>query len=832
MGFYSGTIFDIIPNNNQTVTTERTNIPPAFICCISSDKGPEGLNTIEGEEFYNLYIRNREVSFEKHGQPLLQAANIIDNGGIGIINRVVAENSTLANLVLWGVVKTAYVQKTDENGAKLYKDTNTGEETTSATSVVDDKTVANDPVMIKQTKVSYETNSFANVTSMDQVRALVNDMAIEASKKVIVTDEENISSSPIAISNAAILAIDDIVNAYGDVSSYANANVSAVKYADNTLYLGTADGEVLPYVTAEKGFDEDTKNGNFIAFRITLPEGKDTTGLKISMTGINNGPWGPEVLTENKYLDVILNIANRDSTTATFTWNDGTTSTYTVNYAAISKEKADGTATTPTPVEIGEHDASIQKFPIYAFTDNGRGVSEKRIRIYPDNRTSKGVNYMLYNLDVIEGTKTLESLKFCSDYNIIRKNENMSIQTVTSTYSSQVKSYIFTKYQDQFVETVAESVGATGNDIGDLDFIFGTSRNGKYSIDYVLDKGGIKKESTSLYYDLENGVNISYAFGLSLENGGNGDFGDHPWGTEAYFKQVYDFFTDANGSGEIFDVDNIKPAAIIDANYPFNIKQAIEKVVKFREDCFFFRDLGLGLKTKDDIYFADLDNDSTGVDADLGLDEKDGMFCGTYHMSYDVIDPHTKRQITVTACYSLSKLLPGHFINGPHRPICGQLYGMILKDAIPGTINFIPRVKPGCNDKEDLDDHRINYAGLEDGLFVLESDWTSITSTTTEYAYIHNVLAVQEVIRAIRRRCPKKRYTFLTAEDLTAYKNDVQEVLDKFAGRFKTLRFEYIEDKTMVQNKVFYAAIYVQFNNFIRTEYFKIYELENDGTIS
>lgn len=826
MGFYPGTIIDIIPRSNQNVTTARTIIPPAFICCISSEKGYEGLRTIEGEEFYKIY--GKEISFEKHGQPLLQAANIIDNGGICLVNRVVAKDSTLANLAIWAVVKTGYVQKTNENGDLIYKDTATNEETTSSTSVVDGNTVPNEAVMVKKTTVSYETNSFKNITNISQVIALVNDMAIEESKKTIVTDETSMTSAPITLCNASLYA--DFMDSFGDVSAYANQNISAVKYSDGTLYLAT-DELALPYATAEKGFTEDTKNGNFVAFRITLPEGKDVNGIQISMSGVNNGPWGKEALTEDKYLDTIINIANRDSTTVTINWADGTTNTYTVDYTAIAKEKADGTITTPTPVEIGETDTTIQKFPIYAFTDNGRGLSNKKIRIYADNRTSKGLKYMLYNLQIIEGTEILETLSFCSDYTIIRKNENMSVQTVTSTYSSQVKSYIFTKYQDMFIETVAASVGATGTDIGDLDYLFGTSRNGKYSLDYVLTNNGIKTEGTSLYYDLENGTNISYAFGLALENGSNGEFGTHPWGTDAYFDAVYDFFTDSEGTGEIFDVDNIKPAAIIDANYPFRIKQAIEKVVKFREDCFFFRDLGLGLKTKDDIYYADLDNDSIDLDENLGLDEKDGMFCGTYHNSYDVIDPHTKRQITVTASYTLSKLLPKHFINGPHRPVCGQLYGMILNDAIEGTINFIPRVKPGCNDKEDMDDHRINYGGLEDGLFVLESDWTAVLSSATEYKYIHNVLAVQEVIREIRIRCPKKRYTFLTAEDLTTYKNDVQEILDKFAGRFKQIKFEYIEDKTMVQNKVFYAAIYVQFHDFIRTEYFKIYELDNDGTI-
>lgn len=835
MGYSPGTIFEIIPRSASKTITNTPVTTPAFVCCISSDKGPEKFQAVIGEDFYKQYGSN--LSFEKHGQPLLQAANIIDAGGIVLVKRVVAEDSALANLVLWGVLKTGKVQKTNAKGELLYTDANTGEETTSATSVTPGagdqpgKTVNNEPIMITQNTVSYETTSYANVSDIAQVKAMTEDIAVNACKKIIVNDanKSTLTDAPVALANAA--CITELTKVFGNVNAYANKNVVAVKYANNTLTLATMK-EPIPYTTAAKGFPDDTKSGNFVAFRITLPADRSTEGVEISMNGVTNGPWGPEVLTENKYLDLLINIAKIDSSVITFKWANGETTTYTVDYRAIAKTKADGTVTTPAEVEVGADDTYVQKFPIYAFTDVGRGLSNKRIRIYADNRTSKGLAYMLYNLQVLEGTTTLETLEFCSDYTVIRKSENMSVQTVTSTYSQQIKSYIFTKYQDKFIEAVAASVGVTGETIGNLDYLFGTDRTGKYSLDYTLTKAGLKDESTSLVYDLESGINMSYAFGQNLENGSNGAFGTAPWGTDAYNQAVLDFWTDKDGSGVIFDVDGIKPCAIIDANYPLEIKNAIGRVVKFREDCFYFRDLGLGLKTIDDISWAELDNDAEGVNTDIGLDEKDSMFCASYHNSYDVIDPHTKRQIPVTISYTLSKLLPSHFINGAYRPVCGQLYHMVINDAVEGTINYIPRKKPGNDEKEALDDLRINYIGDEDGTYVLESDWTATTNTATEFQYVHNVLAVQMVIRAVRRRCPKIRYSFLTAEDLTKYKNDVQTVLDQFGGIFETLEFEYIEDKTMVQNKVFYAAIKVKFKNFIRSEYFKIYELENDGTIN
>lgn len=834
MGYGPHTYIDIIPRNPVTKTVPEPNNAPVFMCCISSDKGPEDFRTVYGSSFFNLYGDN--ISFEKHGQPLLQAANIINNGGAILVKRVVADDATLANTVIWAVLKSGKVHKTNDDGEKLYIDANTGEEVTSATSVVPgvgdapSKTVNNTPVMITDNQVHFETTSYSNISNIGQVKAIVENAAVDAVKKVIVNDanQSTLGSAPIALSNAESIA--ELSKVFGNVSSYANKNVIPVKFTDNTLVLATAK-DAMPYTTADKGFEEENKNGNFVAFRVTLPEDRDTEGMQISLNGNNNGPWGPEVLTDGKYLDMLVNIARLDTSVVTFEWANGETTTFTVDYRAIAKTKVDGSTTTPIEIEVGADDTYVQKFPIFAFTDKGRGLSNKRIRISPNGRVSKGLQYMLYQVQILEGTKILENLNFCSDYLVIRKGENMSLQTVITTYSSQVEACIFTKYQDMFINTVAKSIGVTGADIGNLDYLFGTDRSGKYSIDNKLTSTGKKDNTTSLHYDIEGGINMSSVFGVSLDNGSNGKFGTHPWGTDAYFQAVEDFWTDKDGSGVIFDVDAIKPWAIIDANYPIQIKKAIERLVKFREDCFFFRDLGLGLKTRDDIYYAELDNDSDGVIEEIGIDEKDGMFCGSYHNSLDVSDPYTRRQITVTFSYELSQLLPHHFKNGVYRPVCGQMYGMTVNDAIEGTINYIPRTKPGINEKEDLDDNRINYITQQDNVLVLDSDWTAVTNTATEFKYIHNVLAVQSVIRAVRRRCPKIRYSFLTAEDLTNYKKAVQDVLDEFAGIFDTLEFEYIDDKTMVQNKVFYAAIRVSFKEFIRSEYFKIYEIENTSTI-
>ena len=74
---------------------------------------------------------------------------------------------------------------------------------------------------------------------------------------------------------------------------------------------------------------------------------------------------------------------------------------------------------------------------------------------------------------------------------------------------------------------------------------------------------------------------------------------------------------------DIYDLDNNKIDMVVDANYPAEVKRAIEGMVSFREDCMYFRDLGLRLKSIEEIKDADKNS----------LKNK---FCASYHNSYDI----------------------------------------------------------------------------------------------------------------------------------------------------------------------------------------------------
>lgn len=120
------TIFEYIDQSNITKTTETLVTAPYYLCCSSAERGPEDIREVVGTDFYNLY--GNQISFVKHGQPLVQAAHIIDNGGRLIFKRLVADDAALANLTVIATVTKKEVEKTTAAGKPIYIDPSTQQE--------------------------------------------------------------------------------------------------------------------------------------------------------------------------------------------------------------------------------------------------------------------------------------------------------------------------------------------------------------------------------------------------------------------------------------------------------------------------------------------------------------------------------------------------------------------------------------------------------------------------------------------------------------------------------------------------------------------------------
>lgn len=444
---------------------------------------------------------------------------------------------------------------------------------------------------------------------------------------------------------------------------------------------------------------------------------------------------------------------------------------------------------------IQEEVLEDNQFLLFTIVDNGRGVSNKRFYIVPDYTVSKAYSFTMYRLVIMENGSTVETIRFALDPDMIINDQNISLAAMIRTNSSQVEAK---QYDDQitaFIAKVQEYSGLTDDEISTSDILFGCTQR------------GVAYNTINVDIETEGNVNLQHPYGQSLQSGTNGSFGDAPLEADEYATEMAKAYTD-DPTTVIYDVDRYQIDAIVDANYPAAVKRAIEALADFREDFVYFRDMGTGLRTYDDIVLANKNNSQS-------------KFCATYENSYDIIDPYSRKQITVTIGYSLARLIIEQFNNGRNLPLAGQKYSMVIDEAVPETINFIPVIAPGYNQKEDMDDLKVNYVSYIGDQLVMQTLYTSYDKNSA-YSYVNNILAIQEVIKAVRTRCPAIRYTFMSGDDLEKYKADVTEVIERYKSNFESISMEYIEDDDYIANKTFYAAIRVQCKDFIQAEYFRV----------
>lgn len=442
--------------------------------------------------------------------------------------------------------------------------------------------------------------------------------------------------------------------------------------------------------------------------------------------------------------------------------------------------------------EDAETGAGSGTYPIYTVSDIGRNADCKAIRILPDYSSSKSLGIMVYEMADIEGTQVTEKVTFTANSKVIINNVSYA---VNEYMMGQLKVDEVGGMLEEYTQQLATNLGMEYSDLINMDMLFGAAQN------------GASLENVSIDAD---GVDITNDYGITLKSGTAGP--DDFLNSEEYIDSMAGFFL-GEDTDAIFDVDVHKIRAVCDANYPVKVKEAIVTLANFREDFFFFRDLGVGLTTYNAI-----------ITAASALTKT--KFAGDYMTSYKVIDPLTRKRIDVTMMYDFVVPLVSHFVNGAEVPLAGETNNFILSSAIQGTLNYTPVNTIRVNQKDLLDDARINYATYYEygGNLVVESLYTS-QEATSQLSYINNVLAIQEVMRALRSGCPKNRFKFQSGNDFSDYEDACTEILQAYKSWFAKLEFVYTQDDLKATQKIFYASINFAFNNWVQSEIFDLYAI-------
>ena len=642
-----GTIINWYDQTASANVIEETIIRPLYLQLFTSDKGPETLGTVSGDDFFKLY--GATPSFKRHGQPLLQAAEIIKAGGEILCKRVVADDATLANLVVVAKVSNESVQKFDASGNALYIDADTGRETTDANGGL------NERVMVNVAKIKYDAVSVSGVKTLNEVKTYANTLIKDEVEAEIITSYESV-----------------------------------------------------------------TKVGDALTDENPVGQVNDT----------------------------------------------------------------------------GDPDFGKYVYPLFVVTDNGRGVSSKRFKITPDYNISKANTFQLYKLNFIGDTVAEnEYVWFNFQDDIIYLNRSISL-SMTGKDLVQIKAASLDDSIELFVKKLAAITGIDENELNSIDPIFGCNRKGESISQIVID---------------EEGYALNSDLGMMLQSGSNGAFGDSPFTSSTYGSEMVKVL-DGTYDDSIFDVDRFMIDVCVDANYPKEVKQAIYELSTFREDFVYLRDFGVDIAG-----YENVENIHNYL-------PKSKFVCD-YPQSWDVIDPWTRKQITVTSTYSMATKLVAHLNNRRSAPMCGILYDFTFPDVIEGSVSFLPKITPYVDQKTLLSDRNINYASYVNGVLTMETCYTSKEGIGTQMRWANNILAVTKLIHNIRTECPKFRYSFITDTDLEKYQEEVNNVIKRSNIDFATIYMEYTQDEIMAANKIFEADIFVKFKNFEQEEIFNIYTI-------
>ena len=705
---YPGTIIEYVDQSFiEPITIETVANRPLLFALFTSDKGPESFQRVYGKDFFSLY--GDEISFEKHGQPLLQAAMSINAGAELFCKRVVAPDSRLGGRAIIAKIRTPDADPQEGD-------------------------------ITKPTITHYAFYPGA----------------------VAPTDAETLSM-------AALNYCEELFRIKGETEDVYKANPGIVVYKDRacTQYVDAAVTDLIAK-------DAETGVTTLLVDKV----------VHYGTTGVTEDAWYFTVTSTNYF------VSEKDANN-------------NVQLEDISNE---------------------HWFPLLAVTENGRGVSTKSFDIIENSRLSKNLSFAVYDIEVHEGLDVIETIHFSIDPSAISGTTSMSLNEQARS-AIQFDAYQDSNQYDKMIQLLMSSTGKTKGEIVAEDFVFAKTRAGQTNLEwlgYMDGSTGNVEHIIESDTNTEVNTNINDYINLAMIGGSNGSFGSRPINAATYASAMNAIFSIDSATGvemypEIYNLDEHKIMAIIDANYPDVVKASLSEFVAIREDCMFLRDMGTnGLNT------------ATAITNAASLVTNKSKFMALYCQYYDIKDPYTYKQITVSIGYSLVRLLINQYNNGINLPLAGQKYGVTIPEAIYGTLNFAPLNLPSGNQKEAFDDARLNYASYFGDLLVLETEYTTYEKFS-QFSYLNNILGIQEAIRAVRTRCPLIRYSFISGGDFDAYQADVNSVLSNYSNNFVSLELEYLGDDTYVANKIFYAAIKVRFKDFVQTEWFKVIALATNS---
>ena len=857
MKSYPRTRFEIINNTSveEISTNTVTGTTSLMMGAYTSDKGSEDWELLAPNNgITDFTTRKGGLNFTKHGQGQFTIANLLRNGSYVLAKRMVSDDATLANVtikarvVVVDKVSYVYLYGTSAENIKTFKD------------AYEAGYASFDPDALPQeVTVDENGNVIPNISTFSLGRTLDN----EADAGVTNGKTDSSTTTPDQGGSSSESTSESASESESTTGSESGSETPSEGKDDPIKpELPTASDLFLVITSISTGYTNTSSTDENVAAvnsELTKIISDEKKGTIISLSDINLDSSAPAQAVDGKY-EVELGITSVKSTDNIIAlhkigsgdWEqivptkiaDGSVTIQVSSFSPIAIIKIEDANEPDVPVVT--KDALIYDIPLFTVTMLGRGKSSITVRLIPEYFASKSTRYMKYTFEVSENANVLESISCTFNPDAIIDSIIQSIQNKVNNASGQVKVKIFEDGILKLTKVLAETATrpdevvsideVTGNKIVttvdkpisyteliNLDYINGYDKK-ENPINGIITKNiadTISADEENLWVNFKPSditpFALNVAEGIKLTNGTNGAMGDAPvQNTEEYTKMLLGTFgkniNNSNFDPVIYDLDRYKVDAIFDCGYPMEVKNAIVDMVDFRGDMVFLADLGTELTDLDSI-----------IDRASSITKS--KYVAIYHNYFNIKDDFTKKEITVTMPYLLAPRLINHISTGVGKPFAGIANGITFPEIIEGTINFLPVVIPGLDQKQLLADASVNYMSYYDGLPVMEAMWTN-DDAYTQLSFLHNVMGVQEVVKVIRDRCPKTRYTFLDGDDLKDYLDDANSIIREYKSNFKSISMTYMADEKYESNNIFYAVIKVQFHHFVNEEYFKVIAID------
>ena len=304
--------------------------------------------------------------------------------------------------------------------------------------------------------------------------------------------------------------------------------------------------------------------------------------------------------------------------------------------------------------------------------------------------------------------------------------------------------------------------------------------------------------------DDDDCISVDRAQGTTLGGGYDGAFStDDPAAFEQAEIECYKNAFSGVYDNSILSNRRVPVDAILDANYPFEVKTVMADLVNTRESGLLYLDAGIATTA------AQLDN----IIADYAVFNTRNISKEWQH--YTVKDSVTKKRCEVTTTYYIAQALPVHFArNGSWVPFVkarAQLSGH-MKDSLQPCIDDVD-----MEIKEKLYTNRINYwECIEENVYQRCSQNTAqmINSDLLEENNMNTLFTIK---RILEKDCFDRLYDFTSADARSRF---TQFEMAKFASwvgsRVDTINIEFSVNEWEMERSIVHCYVAVQFRSLMK----------------